>query len=147
VSGDDDVSALVLEPGTLDMKWFYVVRRFETPELALTAFDRVNVNAARLKGEAGIAGYRLLDALPADGGEPRIVAVIGLKSEMVKEAARLLDGEPHVMSHSHVRGLVLRRIRFMLAAGDFDMDSGVYTFRHGQPGIRLDDQGEVVPHE
>lgn len=146
MSGFDDVSALVFEPSTLNMKWYYVTRIYETADQAKTAFKNMNEYAARLKGMAEIAGYRLLDDLPTEGGEPRIVCVIGQIGERVREAAQQLGGEPWVMHPVHVRGLILRRIRFLLAAGAFDLEGGVHVFHHGG-GMRLDDQGQVVPNE
>lgn len=139
---DDDVRFYDL----LDVRWFYVARRYEDPDDADKAFTKMNKHAARLKGKAEIAGYRLLDDFPEKGGVPRIVVVMGHKESRVREAACMLDGETYPIPGDHVRGLVLRRLRFLLAANKLDAPSGVHTFQHGK-GMRLDDAGRVTPLE
>lgn len=143
---DEDVSVFELDLREAVWRWFYVARRFETPEQAREAFERINAHANRLQGKAGLAGYRLLDDLTDKGGVPRIVVIIGAGEERVREAARMLDGEKHDMPPDQVRGLVFRRLRFLLAAGQLGATPGVHLFQH-EHGMRLDDRGNVVPME
>jgi len=143
---DDDVSVFVLDLRELKLKWWYVARRFEDPDEAGRSFNEMNEHAARLKGKAELAGYRLLDNLPDKGGVPRLVVVMGSIEERVREAARILDGEPCPLRADQIRGLVMRRLRFLAAAGSLDALPGVHTFQHGK-GMRLDDSGRVVPME
>ena len=135
----------VLNLSVMGETWWYVIRRFDTADEAKTSFDYMHGEAAKLKGRAQIAGYRLLDALPPMG-DPRIVVVLGMVEPRVREAADRLDGEPWPMHESHVYGLVMRRIRFLAAANDLQAPGGVYRWDHGD-GMRLDDEGRVVPRE
>jgi hypothetical protein len=140
-----DVKRYLLAPGLLDMEWWYVVRHYETPEQAEKAFVQANVYAARLKGKAEIAGYRLLDDLPPDG-KATVVVITGLIRERVEEVAPLLGGEPWPMDDAHIHGLILRRLRFMVAAGELGVGAGVHIFQHGT-GLGVDGEGRVVPVE
>lgn len=123
-----------------DRPWWYVARIYDDPVEAKQQFDLVNEHAARLKGEAKIAGYRLLE------GEARLVVVLGHIEERVKEAAELLGGEPHEMHPRSIVALVARRLRFLMAAHELRAGPGVHTFQHGE-GLRLDERGRVVPNE
>jgi hypothetical protein len=144
VSVDEDVKQFEFESKLAP--WWYVARHYESEDEALEAFERMNAFAARLKGKAEIAGYRLLDAYPPEG-KARLVVVIGLIEQRVREAAVSLKGERWEMPPNQVRGLIARRIRFLYAGKALGAEPGVHVFRHGKSGMHLDDAGRVVPND
>jgi hypothetical protein len=143
VKGDSDV----LYYGTLVLDWWYVVRHYSTPEKARQDFTKVNEHAARLGGRAMIAGYRLLDDLPEEGGEPRLIVILGSREKSVRKAACLMGGQPFAMHRMNVKALIARRLRFMVNAKELEVPPGVYTSNFGKSGIRLNESGEVVPRD
>jgi hypothetical protein len=146
MSTDEDVLILVIDPKMLAVRWFYVVRYFDTPDEAKVAYDAIDDYAAGLDGAAQYAGYRLFDGLPSEGGQPRIVAVLGEIESRVREAAQILGGAPYHLEHGMVRALALRRLRFLQAQEALDADGGHYSFDHGK-GMALNREGQPVPLE
>jgi hypothetical protein len=132
----------VQETEVLDVPWWYAVRDYETPEAAKRDFDRMNEIAAKEKGWAQIAGYRIFDAMPSDGGVPRRVVVLGAVEEKVRSAADTLEGTPIELDAEIVHGLIARRIRWLANARSFGVKPGHYSYTDKKI---LHDDGSVTP--
>lgn len=143
---DEDVSAFVVDPDVLNMKWFYVVRLYDSQEEAKVGYDSIIEWAKEQDEGSYLAGYRLLDDLPTKGGVPKIVVAVGTLGDKVRSAARIMGGVPFVLNSGVIKGLILRRLRFLLAGAAFGLEEGIHQFQHG-PGMRLNESGEVVPLE
>ena len=127
--------------------WWYIVRDFKTPEAAKDAFVRVNEDAAKMSGEAMLAGYRVLDSFDQQGvnvGVPRRLVILGNIEQPMRDAAKLAGGTPVIWAEHMVRGLVARRIRYLANAEELGMPPGVFT-HHYEHGQMVHPDGTVTP--
>jgi len=130
----------------MDVPWWYAVHDYENEDDAKEAFNRVNsMTEERLGPTGGLAGYRILDDWPDQGGRARRVVVLGANKDKVVWAASELRGTPVELDADIVYGLIARRIRFLVNAEELQVGPGHYTFRHGEAGMRIHPDGTAEP--
>jgi hypothetical protein len=132
------------------VRWYVEAREYPTALMAKRAWELCERKLTRAPGEEGVGVTRLgpnpeKNAIPSGMHPPKPAVIVVTRSEpMLKQAQRLMGGEPWEPAHLLISALIYRRVEIEKAQ---NRHGRIVVRRPEQRGARIYVDGSVVEQE